>query len=170
MRFWSTRGYIGEGRDWLESLLAQTVAVDVPVAVRAAACYAMGLLANIGGEQTQAVLWLERSIALFQEAKDILGAVRALNTLGGVAYDRGELHGAVALWEQSLAQSRAAGNLGEAARALGNLGEAYYHLGDLEAAVACHEEALALARRAGRTDVEAYQLGDLGNVARRRGT
>lgn len=169
VRFWSTRGYIGEGRAWLESLLDQRAAAEVPAAVRATACYAMGLLTNIGGDYTHAVLWLEQSIALFQEAQDILGAVRALNTLGGVAYDLGDLQRAAALWEQSLAQSRAAGNLGEVARALGNMGEAYYHLGDLEAAAACHEEALALARQVGRTDVEAYQIGDLGNVARQRG-
>jgi tetratricopeptide (TPR) repeat protein len=168
-RFWSTRGYIGEGRDWLESLLAQTAAVGVPAAVRATAYYAMGQLANTAGDQTQAALRLEQSIALYQEAEDLLGAVRALNTLGGVAYDLGDLHGAAALWEQSLLQSRAAGNLGEVARALANLGEAYYHLGDLEGAAARHEEALVLARLAGRTDVEAYQLGNLGNLARRRG-
>lgn len=169
VRLWTTRGYIGEGRKWLESLLAQTVAVAAPAAVRAKAVYAAGLLANTAGDHTQAALLLEESIALFQEAEDRLGAVRALNTLGGVAYDLGDLHGAVALFEQTLAQSRAAGNLGEVARALANLGEAYYHLGDLEGATACHEEALALARQAGRADVEAYQLGDLGNVARQRG-
>jgi len=168
-RFWSTRGYIGEGREWLESLLAQAVAVEVPAAVRAQAYYAMGLLANTQGDQIQAALRLKQSIALFREAKDMLGAVCALNTLGGVAYDLGDLQGAAALWEQSLSQSRAAGNLGEVARALGNLGEAYYHLGDLATAAAHHEEALALARQAGRTDVEAYQLGDLGNVARQQG-
>src|SRR5205814_9596786 len=114
--FWFTRGYIGEGREWLESLLAQTVAVEVPAAVRAQAFYAAGLLANTVGDQTQATLLLEQSIALFQEAEDLLGAVSALNTLGGVAYDLGDLHGAAALWEQSLAQSRAADNLGEVAR------------------------------------------------------
>lgn len=168
-RFWTTRGYIGEGRDWLERLLAQTIAVDVPAAVRATACYAMGLLANTAGDQTQAALILEQSITLFQEAEDMLGAVRALNTLGGVAYDLGDLHGAIALWEQSLLQSRAAGNLGEVARALGNLGEAHYHLGNLAEAASHHSEALALARQAGRADVEAYQLGDLGNVARQQG-
>jgi len=168
-RFWFTRGYIGEGREWLESLFAQAVTVEVPAAVRAAACYAMGLLANTQGDQIQAALRLKQSIALFQEAEDMLGAVCALNTLGGVAYDLGDLHGATALWEQSLSQSCAAGNLGEIARALGNLGEAYYHLGDLAKAAAHHEEALALARQADRTDVEAYQLGDLGNVARQQG-
>ena len=30
-RFWATHGYIGEGREWLESLIAQSVAVEVPV-------------------------------------------------------------------------------------------------------------------------------------------
>jgi tetratricopeptide (TPR) repeat protein len=168
-RFWATRGSIAEGREWLESLLALAVEEEVPATVRAKACYAAGLLANTLGDHTHAALWLEQSVALFQEAKDILGAVRALNTLGGVAYDLGDLHGAAALWEQSLAQSRAAGNLGEAARALGNLGEAYYHLGNLAEAALHHKEALALARQAGRTDVEAYQLGDLGNVAYQQG-
>jgi predicted ATPase len=168
-RFWATRGSIGEGQEWLDSLLAQTVAAEVPAAVRAKAFYAAGLLANTGGDQTQATLQLEQSIALFQEAEDMLGAAGALNTLGGVAYDLGDLHSAAARYEQSLAQSRAAGNLGEVARALANLGEVYYHLGDLEGATARHEEALALARQAGRADVEAYQLGDLGNVARQQG-
>jgi non-specific serine/threonine protein kinase len=168
-RFWSTRGYVGEGREWLERFLAQSSAVEVPAAMHAPALYAAGLLANTQGDQIQAAQWLKRSIALYRETDDVIGAVRALNSLGGVAYDQGDLQGALALWEQSLAQSRATGNLGEVARALGNLGEAHYHLGDLARAALCHEEALALARQTSRADVEAYQLGDLGNVARQQG-
>jgi predicted ATPase/transcriptional regulator with XRE-family HTH domain/Tfp pilus assembly protein PilF len=169
LRFWSTHGSLAEGREWLESLLALAVAEAAPATIRAKAYYAAGLLANTQGDQTHAAMRLEQSIALYREAEDLLGAVRALNTLGGVAYDQGELVSAAALYEQSLAQARAAGNLGEIARALGNLGEVSYHLGDLAGAAARHEEALALARQAGRKDVEAYQLGDLGNVARQQG-
>lgn len=168
-RFWLTRGYLGEGREWLERFLVSADAADVPVVVRAQAFSAAGMLANTQGDHVRATRWLEQSIALFHEAGDMLGAVRALNTLGGVAYDQGDLRGAVERWEQSLLQSRAAGNLGEVARALGNLGEAHYHLGNLAGAAARHQEALDLARQAGRTDVEAYQLGDLGNIARRQG-
>jgi predicted ATPase/transcriptional regulator with XRE-family HTH domain len=168
-RFWLTRRYVGEGRDWLERLLGSPTAIRAPADVRAQASYAAGVLANIQGDQTMAVLRLEQSIEQYHLAGDTVGAVRALNTRGGVAYDQGLLAFAAALWEQSLAQARAAGDLGEAAHALGNLGEAHFHMGDLAGAATRHAEALALARQAGRTDLEAMQLGNLGNVARQQG-
>jgi non-specific serine/threonine protein kinase len=168
-RFWFTRGYLSEGREWLERFLASTQAVEAPPAVRAQAFSAAGLLANTQGDRIQATRWLELGLTSYREADDLAGAVRALTTLGGVAYDQGDLRGAIERWEQSLAQARAVGDLGEVARALGNLGEAHYHLDDLARAAALHTEALALARQLGRTNLEAFQLGDLGNVARRQG-
>jgi non-specific serine/threonine protein kinase len=168
-RFWFTRGYLTEGREWLERFLTPANALEAPPAVRAQAFSAAGLLANTQGDRIQATRWLELGLACYRAADDLAGAVRALTTLGGVAYDQGDLHGAIERWEQSLAQARAAGDLGEVARALGNLGEAHYHVGDLARAEALHTEALALARQLGRTNLEAYQLGDLGNVARRQG-
>jgi len=168
-RFWSTRRYVGEGREWLERFLAPESPVGVPPAVRAQACYAAGLLANIQGDQSQAVLRLEQSIALYRAAGDLVGAVRALNTRGGVTYDQGNLEDAVALWQRCLTQARAAGDPGEVAHALGNLGEALFHMGDLASAEAHHQEALLLARQSGHTDLEAMQLGNLGNIARQRG-
>ncbi len=167
-RFWWERGYIAEGRDWLEGSLGLPGAAEAPALTRARALHGAGVLANGQGDQDRAVRWLEQSIALYREAADPLGAVRALGTLGGVAYDRGDLAGAESMWEQGLAAARAAGDTGEAARALANLGESRYHLGDL-AAAARGEEALALARRVGRRDVESFALGALGNVAFRQG-
>ena len=168
-RFWFTRGYLSEGREWLEHLLIRASALEVPPAVRAQAFSAVGLLANTQGDHSQATQWLEQGLVCYREADDLVGAVRALTTLGGVAYDQGDLRGALERWEESLAQARAMGDLGEVARALGNMGEAEYHLGDLASAAARHTEALALARQLGRTNLEAFQLGDLGNVARRQG-
>jgi tetratricopeptide (TPR) repeat protein len=168
-RFWSTRRYVTEGRAWLERFLAPASARGIPAALQAQASYAVGVLASIQLDCSYAAERLEESIELYHRAGDILGAVRALNTRGGVSYDQGHLAFAAALWAQTLAQAQTAGDLGESAHALGNLGEAYFHMGDLIAAAAAHTEALALAQRAGRTDVEAMQLGDLGNVARERG-
>lgn len=168
-RFWSTRRYVSEGRDWLERFLAPASALGLPASLQAQAAYAVGVLASIQGDWIYAAGQLEESIELYHMAGDAVGAVRALNTRGGVSYDQGHLAFAAALWAQSLAQAHVAGDLGEAAHALGNLGEAYFHMGDLTAAAASHTEALALAQRAGRTDVEAMQRGDLGNVARERG-
>jgi len=168
-RFWVTQGYSTEGREWLTGFIAQADGVALPTVVRAQACSGAGLLANIQGDLSEAVSWLDQGIVLYQEAGDQIGAVRALNTLGGVAYDRGDLAEARARWEECVALARSVNDPGEVARALGNLGDAYYHLGELARAETCHQEALALARQAGRRDVEAFQLGDLGNVSRRQG-
>lgn len=168
-RFWGERGYIGEGRDWLEGVIARADMGVVPAAVRARVLYAVGTMANLQGDQELARQWLDRSIACYREIADPIGAVRALNALGGVAYDAGDLAGAVASFEECLALLRATNDRGEVARALGNLGEALYHRGDLVGAAARYEEALAYAKGAGRDDVVAYVLGNLGNIARRGG-
>jgi non-specific serine/threonine protein kinase len=168
-RFWSNRRHVAEGREWVERFLMAPSADAAPAAVQARACYAAGVLASIQVDTAQAVLRLEQSIELHHQAGDLVGAVRALNTRGGVSYDVGHLAFAAALWEQTLAQALAAGDLGEASHALGNLGEAHFHMGDVEGAAKRHTEARAMARQVGRTDVEAMQLGNLGNVARARG-
>jgi predicted ATPase len=168
-RFWSTRRYVGEGREWLERFLEADAAGQSVPAVRAAASYAAGLLANIQGDYAWAVHRLDESTALYREAGDLLGAVRAQDTRGGVVYDQGQLADALVQWEQTLILARAAGSLGDVAHLVGNQGEALFHMGDLAGAETHHTEALAFARHAGRSDVEAMQLGDLGNVARERG-
>jgi predicted ATPase/DNA-binding SARP family transcriptional activator len=168
-RFWFTRGYLSEGREWLERFLTPAASAEVSPAVRAQAFSAAGLLANTQGDHIQAVRWLELGLESYRAADDLAGAVRALTTLGGVAYDQGDLREARERWQQSLAQARAVGDPGEIVRALGNLGEAHYHLGELERAAALHVEALALAQQLGRANLVAFQLGDLGNVARRQG-
>ncbi len=167
--FWQVRGYGGEGRDWLRRLLAQAHAEAAPAAVRARATHGLGLLTNTLGEHSQAIQWLEQAVTLYRAAEDPIGAVRALTTLGGVAYDEGDLVVARARYSECAALAREVGDPAEVARALGNLGETYYHLDDLARAAACHEEALALARQAERPNLVAFQLGDLGNVARRQG-
>lgn len=168
-RFWHERGYLAEGRGWLEEALARARGAEVPAAVTAQALYMSGVLANALGDQEAAVRRVEESIAVYRAVGDRVGTARALNTLGGVAFDLGEMAAAARDFTDCLELLRAEHDPGEVARALGNLGEAHYHLGDLDRAAACYGEALALAATAGRRDVEAYVLGDLGDVARLRG-
>jgi non-specific serine/threonine protein kinase len=168
-RFWSNRRHVAEGREWVERFLGAPGAETASAGVQARACYAAGVLASIQADTSHAALRLEQGIELYHQAGDLVGAVRALNTRGGVSYDVGHLAFAAALWEQTLSQALAAGDMGEASHALGNLGEAHFHMGDVEGAAKRHTESRAMARQAGRTDVEAMQLGNLGNVARARG-
>lgn len=166
--FWTTRGHTAEGRDWLEVALALPGAAGVPAAIRALALYGSGVLASDQGDFARAEERLAASAALFREAGALVGAVRALNTLGGVTFNRGDLHLAAERYESCLAVARDAGDNGETARALGNLGETWLFLDDRRAGDAL-TEAVSLARIAGRRDVEAYVLGDLGTLARQRG-
>ncbi|MBV9323467.1 MAG: helix-turn-helix domain-containing protein [Chloroflexi bacterium] len=167
--FWSTRGYGSEGRAWLTRLIEGMERVEVAAAVGARALYGAGMLANAQGDQYEAMQLLDRAVVLYRAAGDPVGAVRVLNTRGGVDYDRGDLQAAMTCYTTCVGLARAANDLGEVARALANLGEVHFHLGDLRRAEACHEEALVLAQQAGRVDIEAYQLSDLGNVACRLG-
>jgi predicted ATPase len=92
-RYWFTRGYFSEGREWLERFLTPAHAQEAPPAVRAQAFSAAGLLANTQGDLTEAMRWLELGLECYRAADDLAGAVRALTTLGGVAYDQGTCPG-----------------------------------------------------------------------------
>ena len=166
--FWTTRGHTAEGRDWLEAALALPGADATPAAIRALALYGSGVLASDQGDFARAEERLAASATLFHEAGELVGAVRALNTRGGVTFNRGDLILAAERYEACVALARDAGDTGETARALGNLGETWLFLNDPRAGDAL-TEALTLARAAGRRDVEAYVLGDLGTFARQRG-
>ncbi len=167
--FWWVSGYPREGCAWLDPLLALAEGAEVPGPVRAKALHGAAVLANAQGDYARSKAQLKQSEALFRESGDVLGAARAVASLGGTAYDEGDLDGAMRLWTESLALAREAGEPGEVAESLGCLGEAAYHLGDLEGAAWRLEEASAIARQAGRTDIEAWQLGGLANIARCRG-
>jgi predicted ATPase/Tfp pilus assembly protein PilF len=164
-RFWLDRGYLTEGRDWLEETVGATSKEEPTPLIRARALHAAGIVANSQGDQEQAHTWLEASIALYELAGERLGVVRALNTLGGVAFDSGDLDRSMAHYRRCLALAQALGDRGELARVLGNMGEVLVHRGEFTEATRQFERALALAREAGRRDVEAYLLGDLGNAA-----
>jgi len=167
--FWWVSGYPREGSGRLDPLLALAEGAEVPGPVRAKALHGAAVLANAQGEYARSKVLLKQSEALFRESGDVLGAARAVASLGGTAYDEGDLDGAMVLWSESLALAREAGDPGEVAESLGCLGEATYHLGDLAGSARHLEEASAIARQAGRTDIESWELGGLANVARRQG-
>jgi predicted ATPase/DNA-binding SARP family transcriptional activator len=168
-RFWLLRGYIGEGREWVENALARADASHGPIVTRARLCEAGGMMLNAQGDRARGERLWEQSIACYREAGDKLGEVNALIMLAGVAYDYAELPRAAAIWGTCADLARAIDHPGPLVRSLGNLGAAWYYMGDLERASTYLEEALGIARRAGRVDSVAVQLTNLGNVTRRMG-
>ena len=167
--FWFARGYLSEGREWLEGLLQLADSVDVPAATRAKALYAAGDLTLWQGDYDQATTRLEQCLAVAQTAGAPDIAASALNRLGIVAHQRGDLAAAEARWEESAALARELGDLRLLTPPLNNLGEAAHYRGDLVQAKALYEEALAAGRQIGDTAFLGVAIANLGNVARLQG-
>jgi predicted ATPase/class 3 adenylate cyclase len=176
--FWKARGYLTEGREWLEGLLAlrpegagakNNADGDIaPVAVRARALFGVGELASTQGDSSHATIWLEEGLALAREADDLRLVVDILNRLGVTAAYQNNIELAARRIEECLVLARELNDPAHLIAPLNNMGEMAFIHGDLERAVAYYEEALSVSRQIGdiRTQV---MIGNLGNVARRQG-
>src|SRR5205823_14696978 len=79
-RFWYVRGYLNEGRRWMEAALAPEK--PLPAGLRAKVCYGAAALATNQGDYTQAIDLSNESLALCRESGDKEGIANALDTLG----------------------------------------------------------------------------------------
>jgi tetratricopeptide (TPR) repeat protein len=166
--FWFSRGYLREGRAWLERLLATEDATGkstVAPAVRAKALDGAAWLAYVQTDYEQVIPRAEASLALARDLGDDLGCAIALTSLGCVALDRGEYSEALPLLEESLARARAAADSWGIAVALINLGLLSGLQGNYIRARELLEESLALGRARGDARSIAYALDNLGTFA-----
>lgn len=166
-RFWKTRGYFREGKDWLDRVLS-TGAV-APTAARARALNGAGMMAYDLADLDAARALYEESLRLQRMLGDDLAAAGALTNLGNVAYRNGDYLAAGTLYREALALYRAKDNAWGMASALGSLGNVADMEGDYAAARTLHEESLSLSREIGDARMTAYTLHNLGNLALREG-
>ncbi|MGQ0570573.1 MAG: tetratricopeptide repeat protein, partial [Armatimonadota bacterium] len=165
-RFWALRGYLREGRAWLEGTVAQQ---SVSAPVRARAVYGAGMLAFHQGDFARAEALCHESLALYREQDDALGVVLSLNILASLTRNRGDYRQAMKLLEESLKLCRQSGQTWALADTLNILGVTARRQGDLERATAMFSESLALWRQLGDKSGLATSLGHLGVVARQQG-
>jgi tetratricopeptide (TPR) repeat protein len=165
-RFWFTRGYLSEGRRWLEGALAGEGRSEE---ARAKALHGAGILAWRQGDYAQAAALHEEALALRREMGDTQGVAASLNNLGLVAGEQGEYERARTLYEESLALQRTLGHKQGIANALNNLGILATRLGDYARATELYEESLGLQRALGHKQGVGAVLGNLGRVAERQG-
>lgn len=166
-RLWYSRGYLSEGRRWLEAALDRdgTGGAPAPPPVRAKALYGAGMLAWDQGSYARAVELIEESLALRRRTGDSWGIAQSLNALGLVMTFRGEYEAATRLYEESLALKRELGDTWGTAMSLGNLGLTALFQGDLRRATELLEESLALKRQLGLIHSVAESLNNLGLAA-----
>jgi len=170
-RFWWIRGYLSEGRAWLDAALeaARHAAPPVPAAVRADALRGAGALAYSQRDDARALMLLEESRALSREIDDRRGVAAALGGLAGVLRKQGDDERAAPLAQESLALSREVGDRAGVALALANLGHIARHRGDEAGATALYGESLTVYRTLDDSRGIAYMRANLGLMARRRG-
>ncbi len=161
--FWEARGYLREGRAWLEEALQASSPEEY--ALRARALGGAGRLAFRQGDHDAAQALLAESLMLARRVGDDHLAAHALFNLGNVAWQHGDLATADALCEESLALARRAGDRGTIAHVLGRLGGIAWDHGTYARSRTLLEESLALRRQQGDRQQIAHSLYSLGHVA-----
>ncbi len=165
-RFWDMRGYLTEGRRWLEAALAQ--GDGGPAAARATVLAGISVLIKQQGEYGAARRFAEQGVALWRTVADPRGLAFGCNALGDVAQAQGDDAAAHAHFAESLACARAVGDRRGIARGLNNLAEVTQDQ-DAMAARALFAESLTLFRELGDLPGIAYTLGNLGVLTQRHG-
>ncbi len=164
-RFWLLRGYLSEGRRWLEHALASLSGASH---LLGRAMQAAGILASYQGDHKQADSLLEQSLAFFRKVGDDEGIALNLLHMGMQTYMQGRYEQAVGLYEESLLIMRRLGHA-RVTLVLANLGQALLYQGNSQRARMLCEESLALARNQGDIRSIAGALNDLGNVLLQQG-
>lgn len=163
--FWFVRGYLSEGRHWLELVLAKfgmSGVSDEQALLRAKVLNAAGVLAHDQGDYDQATIQHEQSLALVRALGRTGGIAASLNNLGLVARSQGDYERAATYYAESLALRREQGDEWSMAVALSNLGLVASDQGQYERAVARYEESLALRQKLGDKRGIAILLNQLG--------
>ncbi|MDB5076481.1 MAG: transcriptional activator domain protein [Chloroflexi bacterium] len=165
-RFWYVRGYLGEGRRWLEAASGSGLGSH---AARAKALNGAGNLAWQQGDFDRATDLHEWALELHRAAQDKNGVAGTLGSLGTVAFGQGDYSRADALYEECLALKRDLGDRWGIAAALNNLAMVAYQRGNYDRASTLYEEGLALQRELQDRKGVAGSLGNLGLVVFRQG-
>jgi predicted ATPase/class 3 adenylate cyclase len=167
-RFWRSRGYFAEGREWTSSLLALPGARG-RTAARARALYAAGGFANQQGDYVEARALFQESLDIYRELGDIHGIGWGLVYLGILSRYEGNHAAARSLLEESLGLVKKAGDTEAMAAALGNLGMIARDEGAADVAETHLGESLGLWRKLGDRVGIGWALTGLAMVARAQG-
>jgi predicted ATPase len=161
--FWFVRGYLREGRGWLEAALAEGATSWTPE-TRAKSLTGAGRLALEVGEVERARALLEEGVQLFRGAGEEAGLAEAVDNLAIAAAFSGELEKAKPLFEESLGLYREASDGWGVGEVLNNLANVALLQAEGDKAMALHEESLATRRKVGDKRGIAMSLGNVATV------
>lgn len=114
-------------------------------------------------------VWLERVLALPDDAPDLLRRAKVLNALGVILREQGDLEGTMKALDESVQLMRIVGERLLVCGPLGNMALVARDMGDYDRAEALAHEALELRREQGDEPNIALQLYVIGKIALWRG-
>ena len=165
--FWHMRGYLHEGRNWLE--IAAAMSAGQVSWLRAKALNAATAIANIQGDTGAAAKFGAESLAIARQLDDRPSIAAVLNTMGTIAIGVGNYAQAREILTEALAIERELGNQSRSAVIASNLAVAAEEMGDLQSATTIYQETLAIYRELGNQRVIALVLSNLGNISIKQG-
>jgi len=170
VRFWSSRGYFDEGRDYLFRALATPDAQE-RTATRARMLHGAGHLAHMQSYYPIARPLLEESLSVYVELgpDSRLGRAEVRISLGDLELELGNFKAATSLLNEALAAMRELGNDRGTAHAIWQLGAGAYSMGDDEQAVLYYEEAVQILRQIGDRRHLDFALSGLATVMIQQG-
>jgi predicted ATPase len=158
--FWKTRGYVSEGRNWLQRVLAHEA--DLSPLHLANVLNGAGVLARSQGDYQLAGSLLERSLTIFRELGDKRGTAKTLNNLAVNMQYLSRVDEAEPLYAECLELWRELGDKAGMAKPLNNLGLIALSRDDDVRAAELFRESLRLARvnkDKGGMSMSSYNLG-----------
>jgi tetratricopeptide (TPR) repeat protein len=161
--FWWVRGFLSEGRAWLDEVSGQSYAIDA--ALKATVLRGAGTLAHIQGDFLRGQTLFEESLALYRELDDKQGIADVLTSLSNTAMSLNEHGRAQAYLEEGLSLYREIGNTHSIAVSLSQLGNVAYLTEQYALAGARYAESLALFRELSDTHRAAIVLHNMGEVS-----
>ena len=167
-RFWETREYLAEGRDWLGKLL-KLPGSAAATNMRARALFAAGTLASEQGDHAAGEALFRESLDIARQLGDKRGAAISLNALGISARERGELTSARSLFEESQLLFRESDDHKATASSLSNLASVVKLQGEYSRASLLYAECLSIFQGLGDRAGVAWSMNSQGDVARDQG-
>ena len=165
--FWYMRGYLHEGRHWLDWALALSLEADLQ---QARLLNRVGQFARLQGDLALAQNCHERALIVQQQQGDELGECRSLENLAILAGTQGDYHQARTLLEQTLAINRHSNNSQRSIiSTLNNLAIVLRRLGDLAGAEQLYLEGTQICRETNNLNSLSFALHGLGELQLQQG-
>ena len=161
--FWWVRGYLAEGRGWLDEALS--IGRGATPELRARGRHAAGSLATRQGEYESAAALFEESLAIWEELGDATGTARSLLSIGTIAAEQGDQERAIELSERAAELYRESDDRRGHALAISNLGGIALERGEYGKAAELSEQAYGLFETLEDSEGMAFALVNQGFAA-----